>query len=604
MPFGAELTGDGTRFRLWAPAAARVDIELDVAGRRDRRALQALEGGWFELFVEGIGAGARYAYRIDGGQQVPDPASRCNPDDVHRPSMVVDPRAYDWIDANWGGRRWEEAVIYELHVGTFTPEGTFAAARERLDGLRQIGITAIELMPLADFPGRRNWGYDGVLLFAPESSYGTPEELKSFVDAAHQLGMMVLLDVVYNHFGPEGNYLHLFAPQFFTDRHETPWGAAINFDGPGSRTVRDFYLNNALYWLDEFHFDGLRLDAVHAIFDDSEQHIVSELAAVVRRHSAGRHVHLVLENDHNEAHYLARDAHGRTLIADAQWSDDVHHALHVITTGETDGYYADYADQPVRRLGRCLAEGFAYQGEPSAFRGGARRGEPSGQLPPSAFVVYTQTHDQVGNRARGERLSMLADADALRQAVAAVLLSPSVPMLFMGEEFAASSPFLFFCDFGPELAAAVTRGRRNEFSRFERYRDPALQAAIPDPNDLETFRASRLDWSELVRAPHAEWCAFYASLLRKRAAHITPLLDGTAAGGSWGVEGHVLRVDWLLAGGSSLHLIGNFGETAVGAAADGEADPSAAGCAARWWSARPLRSARPGGRPRVSLSSA
>jgi len=238
----------------------------------------------------------------------------------------------------------------------------------------------------------------------------------------------------------------------------------------------------------------------------------------------------------------------------------VHHALHVITTGETDGYYADYADQPVRRLGRCLAEGFAYQGEPSAFRGGARRGEPSGKLPPSSFVVYTQTHDQVGNRARGERLSMLADADALRQAVAAVLLSPSVPMLFMGEEFAASSPFLFFCDFGPELAAAVTRGRRNEFSRFERYRDPVLQAAIPDPNDLETFRASRLDWSELVRAPHAEWGAFYASLLRKRAAHITPLLDGTAAGGSWEVEGHVLRVDWLLARSSSLHLIGNFGE--------------------------------------------
>jgi maltooligosyltrehalose trehalohydrolase len=562
MPFGAELADGGTRFRLWAPAATQVDVELEFDGQHVSRALQAREDGWFELTVTGVGAGARYAYRIEEGQLVPDPASRYNPDDVHRPSAVVDPCAYEWGDAGWSGRRWEEAVIYELHVGTFSDAGTFAAASERLDDLRRLGITAVELMPVADFAGQRNWGYDGVLPFAPDSSYGAPDDLKRLIDDAHRLGMMVLLDVVYNHFGPEGNYLHLYAPQFFTDRHATPWGAAINFDGPGSRTVRDFYVHNALYWLDEFHFDGLRFDAVHAIIDDSQPHIVEEIALAVRASAAGRHVHVVLENDRNEARYLKRDRHGRAVVADAQWNDDLHHVLHVLMTGETDGYYVDYADRSLQQLGRCLAEGFAFQGEPSAFRGGQRRGEPSTHLPLSAFVVYTQTHDQVGNRARGERLSMLVDADALRQAVAAVLLSPAVPMLFMGEEYAASTPFLYFCDFGPELAVAVTRGRREEFSRFKRFGDPVSRAVIPDPNDVETFRASRLIWSEAARPPHSEWHAFYTGLLRKRASHIVPLLDGSATGGTCEIAGRVLRVAWAVAAGATLHLVANFGPPA------------------------------------------
>ena len=559
MPFGAEVVDDGTRFRLWAPAAPRVELELEAGGRRTRHAMRADGNGWFELVERGIGAGARYAFVVNG-HTVPDPASRCNPDDVHRPSMVVDPCAYAWEDADWRGRRWEEAIVYELHVGTFTRAGTFAAAIERLDDLRDLGVTAIELMPLADFPGRRNWGYDGVLPFAPDASYGTPDDLKRLIDAAHRRGVMVLLDVVYNHFGPEGNYLHTYAPQFFTDRHSTPWGAAINFDGPDSRVVRDFYVHNALYWIEEYHLDGLRLDAVHAIVDDSPLHIVSEIAAAVRRESGARHVHIVLENDANEARYLARDAQGRAVIADAQWNDDLHHAIHVLATGEVDGYYADYADRPLERLGRCLAEGFAYQGEPSAFRGGAARGEPSARLPPSAFVSCTQTHDQIGNRARGERISVLAPQAALQQAVAMVLLAPAVPMLFMGEEFASSSPFLFFCDFGPELAAAVTRGRREEFSRFEWFRDPVRQASIPDPNAEETFRASCLDWDEVAQPVHAEWRDLYRSLLAKRAAEIVPRLAGTASGGTYRVQDQVLSVVWTLAEGSLLRMVANFGD--------------------------------------------
>jgi maltooligosyltrehalose trehalohydrolase len=558
MPFGAEIVERGTRFRLWAPAAPRVELELEIDGKPTRRAMTACGGGWFECVGEGIGAGARYAFVVNG-HTVPDPASRSNPDDVHRPSMVVDPGAYRWNDADWRGRRWEEAVIYELHVGAFTPAGTFVSALARLDELRELGVTAIELMPVADFPGRRNWGYDGVLPFAPDAGYGTPDDLKRLIDGAHERGLMVLLDVVYNHFGPEGNYLHLYAPQFFTERHSTPWGAAINFDGPDSRCVRDFYVHNALYWLEEFHLDGLRLDAVHAIVDDSPVHIVSEIAAAVRGQADARHVHIVLENDANEARYLARNAQGRALVADAQWNDDIHHAIHVLTTGETDGYYSDYAERPLESLGRCLAEGFAYQGDPSPFRGGAVRGEPSAQLPPGAFVVFTQTHDQVGNRANGERLSMLAPLAALQQAVAAVLLAPAVPMLFMGEEFAASSPFLFFCDFGAELAAAVTRGRREEFSRFERFHDAAGQASIPDPNAEATFRASCLDWEEVKRPSHRGWRDFYRSLLAVRAREIVPRLTGTETGGAYRVVDRVLFVDWTLGDGSRLHLMANFG---------------------------------------------
>jgi maltooligosyltrehalose trehalohydrolase len=559
MPFGAALRADGsTRFRLWAPGARRVDVAV---ARRDVP-MRALDDGWFEAVAPDAPAGTRYAFRIDGGPTVPDPASRWNPEDVHAPSAVVDPLAFDWRDAGWAGRAWEEAVLYELHVGTFTDEGTFAAAAERLDDLAALGITAIELMPVADFPGRRNWGYDGVLPFAPDASYGTPDDLKRLVEAAHRLGLMMLLDVVYNHFGPEGNYLHLYAPQFFNPAHQTPWGAAIDFDGERARTVREFFVHNALFWLEEYGFDGLRLDAVHAIADDSEIDIVAELAEAVRAGPGrARHVHLVLENDANQARYLARDEAGRPRLATAQWNDDVHHAAHVLLTGERDGYYADYAERPLWRLGRCLAEGFGYQGEVSHYRGGRPRGEPSTALPAAAFVNFLQTHDQVGNRALGERIGALAPQPALDAVLACILLAPAPPMLFMGEEFDASTPFLFFCDFGPELAAAVATGRREEFKRFERFRDPAARAAIPDPNDPQTFERSKLAWAERERGAHRRRLEFCQRLLRLRREHIAPRLAGMRRAGEFDCTAPGgLAARWTLGDGTRLHLLANLAD--------------------------------------------
>ncbi|MEP6701443.1 MAG: malto-oligosyltrehalose trehalohydrolase [Betaproteobacteria bacterium] len=562
MPFGAMPGEVGTRFRLWAPEATQVMLELSGGGRdgADRRPLEAVGEGWFESLESDAPPGTRYAFRIDGGPAVPDPASRANPDGVHAASIVVDPLAYDWRHEPWLGRCWDEAVLYELHVGTFTREGTFAAAIERLDYLADLGITALELMPVAAFPGSRNWGYDGVLQFAPAACYGTPEDLKRLIDAAHGRGLMVLLDVVYNHFGPEGNYLHAYAKRFFDPVRQTPWGAAINFDGEDSRTVRDFYIHNARFWIDEYRFDGLRLDAVHAIADASRPDIVAELADTVRQYvDPGRHVHLILENDRNESSRLIRAEDGHAIQATAQWNDDIHHALHVLVTGEVDGYYADYALHPLRQFGRCLTEGFAYQGEHSPFRGGEARGEASAALPAGAFVNFTQTHDQVGNRAFGERLVALATPDALREVTACVLLSPSPPMLFMGEEFGARTPFQFFCDFGPELADAVVRGRRAEFGRFVRFRDPAMQALIPDPNAAGTFEASKLDWSEIAGPPGSDWLAFYRRCLRLRHQHIVPRLRGAEPGGRFVViDDALLRATWTLGGGARLHLVACF----------------------------------------------
>jgi maltooligosyltrehalose trehalohydrolase len=557
MPFGAEWhRNSGTRFRLWAPGARRVALILgDAEGSREFEPV-AEEEGWFAATVGDAGPDTRYAYRIDDGLVVPDPASRCNPDDVHSPSMVVDPRAYDWKDKDWIGRPWEDAVIYEMHIGAFTEEGTFAAAIGRLDHLVDVGVTCLEVMPVVEFPGRWNWGYDGVLLFAPEASYGSPDDLKRFVDAAHARGLMLLLDVVYNHFGPDGNYLHTYAPQFFNARHHTPWGAAINFDGERNRTVRDFYIHNALFWLEEYRFDGLRMDAVDRIADDSTPDILTELTARVRqRFDAERHVHIVLENDRNQARYLGRNDGGRPIGATAQWTDDIHHAAHVLITGETDGYYVDYKDDPLWYFGRGLAEGFAYQGETSVHRGNVARGERSVGLPPGAFVTFLQTHDQVGNRALGERLVHQSEPRALRMALACVLLAPPPPLLFMGEEFAASSPFLFFCDFSGNLADAVTRGRRHEFGRFERFRDPASQQLIPDPNKPSTFEMCKLHWDETTRAPHDEWLRFYRHLLHLRAEHVVPHLNGAHTLGTFEIIGStVLSVDWALADGVRLHL--------------------------------------------------
>ena len=564
MPFGAEPAGGTlTRFRLWAPAAHAVELLIGTGALR--LPMTATPDGWRELVVDAP-AGTCYRYRIDGKLEVPDPASRFNPEDAHGPSEVIDPGAFEWVDGDWRGRLWEEAVLYELHVGTFSPAGTFAGVAAQLDYLSQLGVTAIELMPVADFPGTRNWGYDGVLPFAPDSSYGRPEDLKRLVAAAHARGLMVFLDVVYNHFGPEANYLHAYAEAFFSKRHQTPWGAAIHFDAEDSRTERDFFIHNALYWLEEYHLDGLRLDAVHAIIDDSEPDIVTEIAHAVREGPGlKRQVHIVLENDRNQSRYLPRDAACKALQASAQWNDDIHHAFHILITGERDGYYEDYAARPLCYLGRSLAQGFGYQGEPSPHREGAARGEPSAHLPATAFVSFLQTHDQVGNRALGERLCAIADPQALRAAVTCLLLAPSPPLLFMGEEFAASTPFQFFCDFGPDLAAAVTRGRRQEFARFARFRDPAAQAAIPDPNDLATFTASKLRWDEISRPPHSEWHALHRELLALRQRVIVPRLAGMLSGGDFRIEdASVLRVQWTLGEGSRLHLVANFTAAASG----------------------------------------
>jgi malto-oligosyltrehalose trehalohydrolase len=492
---------------------------------------------------------------------VPDPASRAQPDGVHGASTVIDPGAYSWRDATWRGRPWEETVLYELHVGAATGGRGYREVIPLLDELAALGVTALELMPLSQGPGTRGWGYDGVYPFAPERSYGPPEALKRLVDEAHARGLMMFLDVVYNHFGPEGNYLASYASPFFTRRHETPWGAAIDFEGLRSRPVRDFFIQNALYWLEEFRFDGLRLDAVHAIHDASRPDVLDELADAVRRGpGAERHVHLVLENDANEARRLARDAHGRPAHYTAQWNDDLHHALHVSLTGESDGYYEDYADDPPARLGRALAEGFAWQGEPSPHRKGARRGEPSAALPPTAFVGFLQNHDQIGNRALGERLVALAPPDALRAASAVLLLAPQIPLLFLGEEWGAPEPFPFFCDFGPELAAAVRDGRQREFAAFPAFRDPAALARLPDPGDPGTFRAAQVDRSRAKEPPHAEILAWHRRLLALRHRELVPRLAGApgASGRQRRLGDGAVAVEWRLGDGSRLALAANL----------------------------------------------
>jgi malto-oligosyltrehalose trehalohydrolase len=572
MPFGAECLPDGSvRFRLWAPAAQQVEVCLTNPPLSMRIPLYRNDSGWFELVTDAASMGSKYKFRIDDDREVPDPASRFQPQDVHGPSEVIDPDIFEWNEFGekglaWHGRPWEEAVIYELHVGAFTPQGTFRAARERLDYLAELGVTALELMPVSDFPGRRNWGYDGVLPFAPDSSYGRPEDLKELIQSAHARGMMVLLDVVYNHFGPEGNYLGCYAPQFFTDRHHTPWGNGINFDGPESQVVRDFFIHNALYWLTEYQFDGLRLDAVNAIADDSKKHILTELADAVHASVAhDRHIHLVLENDCNDSHYLQRelrrDKRCEPLAYTAQWNDDIHHALHVLLTNERDGYYCDYSERPLDQLGRCLSQGFAYQGEVSRFRNGQPRGESTEGLPLSAFISFLQNHDQSGNRAFGERITRLTNSPALRAAEAIVLLAPSPPMLFMGEEFGAETPFLFFCDFKGDLATAVTAGRRSEFARFSSFDNAADRERIPDPNAVSTFEASRLNWNEIAQPRHQEWLGFFHQLLTLRREHIVPRLSAACrVEANYETHGErALTARWKFAENSELTLLANMG---------------------------------------------
>jgi malto-oligosyltrehalose trehalohydrolase/4-alpha-glucanotransferase len=561
MPFGAEVQDDGTvRFRLWAPPHTEVRLALDGA---DPVAMRADDDGWHERMTDRAHPGTRYQFVLPDGLRVPDPASRYQPEDVHGPSEVIDPAAYAWRDTGWKGRPWAEAVVYELHVGAFTPDGTFQAAIGKLDHLVALGVTAIELMPIADFPGQRNWGYDGVLPYAPDSSYGRPEDLKALVDAAHARGLMVLLDVVYNHFGPDGAYIHVIAPQTFTERHKTPWGAAINTDGDEARPVREYFIHNALYWIEEFHLDGLRLDAVHAILDDSPKHLLTELAERVRGFAGDRPVHLILENEENAASRLRRNANGTPRWYTAQWNDDVHHVLHVAASGESNGYYGDYKGD-TGKLGRALAEGFAFQGEMMPYRGHPR-GEPSAELPPAAFVAFIQNHDQIGNRAFGDRLTAFAPAEAVHAIAAVYLLLPQVPMLFMGEEWGASQPFPFFCDFNAELAEAVRNGRREEFARFPEFQDPAQRDRIPDPTAEETFASARLAWNDTAQPPHSLWLDWYRRVLAVRHAEIMPRLDGVRTGGRYEVVGEgAVVVRWVCGdAGETLILAANLTDAAV-----------------------------------------
>jgi maltooligosyltrehalose trehalohydrolase len=561
MPFGAEITPEGVRFALWAPTARDVKLALDHA----ELALNVDAEGWYRFVSQEARPGSRYGYKIDGNLVAPDPASRFQPDDVHGFSLVVDPRSYEWSDNSWAGRPWEETVLYEVHVGTASPEGTYAGLQNRLEALRDLGITAIELMPIGEFPGQRNWGYDGVLPYAPDAAYGSPDDLKRLVEHAHELGLMVFLDVVYNHFGPSGNYLHAYAKTFFTERHPTPWGAGINVDGEGSRAVRDFFFHNALYWLEEYHFDGLRFDAVHAIVDDSSPHFLEELATRIRQAIPDRQIHLVLENEANQARWLGREADRSPKLHTAQWADDIHNSWHALLTGENEGYYEDYANRPLQHLGRALAEGFAYQGDPSPHKDGVIRGERSAHLPPTAFVSFLQNHDQVGNRAFGERLSHLVPPERLALAQAVFLLSPQIPLLFMGEEWAASSPFQFFVDFesDPDLAKAVRDGRRGEFKRFKAFTDPEMSQRIPDPTDRATFERSRIDWSETERTPHREALSRTRHLLDLRQREIVPLLKSEYQGSHYTISDQkVLDVAWNFSG-SKLRLLANFGDETV-----------------------------------------
>jgi malto-oligosyltrehalose trehalohydrolase/4-alpha-glucanotransferase len=555
MPFGAEILSDGrVRFRLWAPSHKEIGLELDGA---EPVPMQPAGEGWHELVTDRARPGTRYRFVLPDGLRVPDPASRHQPEDVHGPSEVIDPAAHAWHDTGWRGRPWEEAVVYELHIGAFTPEGTFRAAIDRLDHLVSLGITAIQIMPVSDFPGRWNWGYDGVLPYAPDASYGRPEDLKALVQAAHERGVMVMLDVVYNHLGPEGAYIHAVAPQTFTDRHKTPWGAAINMDGPDSGPVRTYLIHNALYWIEEFHLDGLRLDAVHAIRDDGPKHLLEELAERVRAAAPDRPIHLVLENGENQASRLVRGGDGRPRWYTAQWNDDVHRVLHTAASSESKGYYADYHGD-TEKLGRALAEGFAFQGELMPYRG-CPRGEPSAALPPTAFVAFIQNHDQVGNRAFGDRLTHFAPAKAVRAAAATYLLLPQVPMLFMGEEWAAAQPFPFFADFGPELAAAVRKGRREEFTRFPEFQDPVTRERIPDLSAEATFASAKLRWEDTTQPEHAGWLDWYHRAIAARHAEIVPRVAGIRSGGRYEVIGEgAVVVRWLLGGDGTLTLAANL----------------------------------------------
>ena len=551
--FGPKLTRDGTSFRLWAPAAQRVDLLLGPV----QHPMQRCDGGWYVVDIEGARAGARYKFRIDGKLDIPDPASSFQPEDVFGPSEVIDHDAFDWRARDWRGRPWEETALIETHVGAFTREGSFRAMIDKLDHLVDIGMTALELMPLADFFGRRGWGYDGVLWYAPDDSYGRPEDLKTLIDEAHLRGLMVFLDVVYNHFGPEGNFLHRYAPDFFTEAH-TPWGSAIDYR---LGEVRAFAIENALSWLADYRFDGLRFDAVnHIVTTPGEMSMLHDLSIAAGQLAAetGRHVHLVLENGDNLASLLDATENPPRGKFRAQWNDDYHHAFHVLLTRESGGYYRDFQRRPLRDIARSLSSGFVYQGDFAAFWN-RRRGEPSGALTPAAFVNFLQNHDQIGNRPLGERLESLVDARPIEAALAITLLAPAIPMLFMGEEWGAQTPFLFFCDFTGGLADAVRRGRRREYGwAYATHGDD-----VPDPLDVRTFEASKLDWDGRERESGKRRLALVRDLLSVRRWQLVPRLSGAGFGEAHVGDDCVLSASWRMGDGTTLGLLANLSPATV-----------------------------------------
>ena len=501
---GATPTHRGIHFSVWAPNASRVAVVIDGRGEHE---LEALGRGTFEGEVIGVGAGAEYRYRLDGKEAFPDPVSRHQPQGVHGPSRVIDPSAFHWKDKQWKGMEMADHVIYELHVGTFSKTGDFAGVTGHLAEVKQLGVTAIELMPIAEFPGGRNWGYDGVHLYAPQSTYGGPEELRRLVSTAHELGLAVILDCVYNHVGPEGNYLGAYGP-YFTESYRTPWGKAVNYDGADSDEVRRFVIDNALYWITEFHIDGLRLDAIHGIFDFSARHILRDLsdAAHVQGEALGRRVRIIGESDLNDPRVVRDDQSGHWM--DSQWSDDLHHAIHARLTGESKGYYSDFGG--VVHIARALKERFVFDGRYSAYRR-RRHGAPATDVSAEHFVVCAQNHDQVGNRARGDRLSTLMPFPQRKLAAALYLLSPYVPMLFMGEEYDETNPFLYFVSHGDNaLVEAVRKGRREEFKAFGWGED------IPDPQTEGTFLSSRLDRTRSATPEGSAMLALYRALLKLR----------------------------------------------------------------------------------------
>ena len=512
---GAWITSDGTRFRVWSPTARSMDIQVQSPQTPvSVLPLQPAEDGYFTGTFPDIPAGTLYQFRIDGLNAYPDPASRFQPEGVHGPSQVVDPSLFHWTDTDWTGLKMEDLILYELHVGTFTPKGTFNGVREKLTALRDLGVTAIELMPVADFPGNRNWGYDGVDLFAPARCYGTPDELRLLVNAAHAMSIGVFLDVVYNHLGPDGAYLGVFSPHYFSTTHKIPWGGAINFDDEHSSHVRNFFIENALNWIHEYHIDGLRLDATHKMMDDSRTHFLKELAQKVHAsRPENKNVLLIAEDDRNQSQLiLPAEAGGYGL--DGVWADDFHHQMRRLLTGDDEGFFQDFSGN-TKDLAQTIRQGWFYTGQKSVFMQ-RLQGTSTQGIPLEKFVHSIQNHDQVGNRALGDRLHFAVNLASFRAASALSLLSPATPLIFMGQEWGAGTPFCYFTDHSPALGKAVTEGRLNEFRHFKAFSEPDAIRSIPDPEALSTFVGSQLNWDERHRKPHAGILGLYRDLINLR----------------------------------------------------------------------------------------